>query len=173
LRRARAAVAFALIFLASVTACQSGGDSSGSLGAPQGAFFVGGPPPGRAADVTGGVEPECTSDADCDDGDPCTADRCDVTAGLCEHRRGLCADRCVADADCDDGNPCTADRCGAGGSCAREEIPGCAPRPCSSAQQCDDGDPCTRDACLRGRMPPDAQAFCNQLPIEGCGAGAR
>jgi hypothetical protein len=81
----------------------------------------------------------CSSDAQCDDGNPCTVDRC--VDGTCEHGcvcvtpgsdLGCCGPGplcvttttttssttttlppppCHTDADCDDGNPCTADRC--------------------------------------------------------------
>lgn len=63
---------------------------------------------------------------DCDDGNPCTADRCEPREG-CVHTPidGFCEDdnlclerkRCVdgrcsgTPIDCDDGDPCTTDRC--------------------------------------------------------------
>lgn len=81
----------------------------------------------------------CSSDAECNDGNPCTVDRC--VDGTCQHGcvcvaaggdLGCCgpgplcattttttasttttllAPPCRTDTDCDDGNPCTADRC--------------------------------------------------------------
>ena len=64
--------------------------------------------------------------ADCDDGNPCTADGCDTTLGCTN------TDIVVA---CDDGDPCTkSDMCQAG-VCGGE------------ATACDDGDSCTADAC--------------------------
>ena len=62
----------------------------------------------------------------CDDGNPCTYDRCDVFFGCLT---------VAAPLDCDDGDPCTrADRC-TDGVCR------------GSARDCDDGDPCTADSC--------------------------
>lgn len=46
------------------------------------------------------------SPIDCDDGDPCTEDRCDGKYG-CLHLPGCC----TSDDDCDDGNLCTQDQC--------------------------------------------------------------
>ena len=46
---------------------------------------------------------------DCDDGNPCTEDICDVNTGICIlHDITLC---CVTNADCDDGDPCSYDEC--------------------------------------------------------------
>ncbi len=67
----------------------------------------------------------------CDDGNPCTTDRCDPTLG--------CVSTALADdLSCDDGNACTtADRCRAG-ACVGDGL------------VCDDGDPCTVDGCELG-----------------------
>jgi hypothetical protein len=55
--------------------------------------------------------PRCVDDLACDDGDPCTADRCDFGAGCLHDRR---------EGPCDDGDPCTAeDRCEALGCIGR------------------------------------------------------
>jgi len=80
--------------------------------------------------------PECVAGAACDDGVPCTRDRCDVRAGRCVHAPddARCADRlacngaercdarlgCVAGAprNCDDAVACTVDRCDEPGRCA-------------------------------------------------------
>jgi hypothetical protein len=73
------------------------------------------------------VNPACTTPADCDDGDACTADTC--PAGACVHGEGCYdGDPCTTDAcdagtctyppfDCDDGKACTADSCGTDGTC--------------------------------------------------------
>jgi cysteine-rich repeat protein len=66
---------------------------------------------------------------DCDDGNPCTADRCDPVAGCVHDPAPLDGQRC------DDGNRCTEQERCTGGACAG--------RPLS----CDDGDACTADAC--------------------------
>lgn len=67
--------------------------------------------------------PECSSDADCDDSDPCTTNECD---GVCVYKP----------MDCDDGNACTADTC-SGGSCVNTD----------TTSDCDDGNICTTDTC--------------------------
>ncbi|MCS6799310.1 MAG: hypothetical protein NZ898_12440 [Myxococcota bacterium] len=71
----------------------------------------------------------CTT---CDDGNPCTADRC---VG------GTCASVPTAGSPCDDGDPCThSDRCQSDGRCA------------GTAVTCmDDGNPCTVESCIGGR----------------------
>ncbi len=111
---------------------------------------------------------------DCDDGNPCTADACDMTTG-CSHTPtpGVsCADADVCDGDevcdaagtcaagtaldCDDGNPCTSDSCAAASGCANDPDEGAS---------CDDGDACTSgESC-------DASGACGGgAPI--CDAGA-
>jgi len=80
--------------------------------------------------------PECVAGSPCDDGVPCTRDRCDVRAGRCLHEPddARCGDRlvcngvercdltqgCVAGAArrCDDSVACTVDRCDEPGRCA-------------------------------------------------------
>lgn len=89
--------------------------------------------------------PACVTDAECDDGDPCTGfETCD-------------AGRCVAGAapSCDDGNACTT------GSCA---VVDATTWDCdSTAVVCDDGDACTVDLC-------DPATGCGSVPV-ACGAG--
>jgi len=64
----------------------------------------------------------------CDDGNPCTEDRCNPAFGVCSHPP-------VA-GDCDDGDACTTgDHC-EGGACVF-----------SALVEVDDGDPCTQDGC--------------------------
>ncbi len=73
----------------------------------------------------------------CDDGNPCTEDRCDPIAG--------CVHVPLTGAACDDGDPCTADdRCVAG-LCAGARIGCTSPPPCP--ESCDDGFSCTDDVC--------------------------
>ena len=119
------------------------------------------------------VEPPCTSDAACDDGRPCTTERClamgCVTAMVdapCDDgsactvgdacSRGLCMPG--ATLDCDDGDPCTTDACDDAGGCVSTAVATC----CSPEQAaaCDDGSPCTADGC-------DALAGCSHLPAAG------
>jgi len=66
---------------------------------------------------------------DCDDGNPCTDDSCDPSAG-CQY-----ADT-AAGTSCADGDACNGDELCAEGACA----PGTAP-------DCDDGNTCTDDSC--------------------------
>ncbi|MCP3981530.1 MAG: hypothetical protein GY716_19705 [bacterium] len=91
----------------------------------------------------------CALPEECDDGNPCTDDSCNVTQ--CSHTPilGCCSD----DSDCDDGNPCTDDSCDAG-SC--KTMP--------NVDACSDGDPCTiGDTCSGG-------ACVGGTPL-GCGDG--
>ncbi len=85
----------------------------------------------------------------CSDGDPCTADRCEVKScapndlshcggGQCVHNLVAgCAEKiCSQNAECEDGNACTTEWCN--GTCRRNE------------RSCDDGNPCTVDVCDPG-----------------------
>lgn len=53
----------------------------------------------------------------CDDGDPCTHDRCDVING--------CGFVPFTEEDCDDGDDCTNDFCTPGKGCDHSKIPDC------------------------------------------------
>jgi DNA-binding beta-propeller fold protein YncE len=90
---------------------------------------------------------------DCEDGDPCTDDRCDHATGACSHDFG--------DAPCDDGNPCTVDDHCALGLC----VPG-------GARSCTDGNACTDDLCtsLLGCVHLPNAATCPGTP-NPCAAG--
>ncbi|MEZ4339570.1 MAG: hypothetical protein R3B82_23350 [Sandaracinaceae bacterium] len=82
---------------------------------------AGTPPDGARPDATvmlPDASTDCTVDGDCDDGIPCTNDRC--TGGVCV--------RVADDAACDDGNPCTDDTC---------TLSGCSQDP--NTVPCDDG----------------------------------
>jgi hypothetical protein len=108
----------------------------------------------------------CTVDADCDDGDACTSERCaDPSMGTCASRTVFCTDGnacngfescdsllgCVPGTplDCDDGNACTEDLCFLQFGCWHRPFlllecvgPG--------IRDCDDLDACTVDACDPG-----------------------
>ncbi len=96
----------------------------------------------------------CATDADCTDGDPCTADSC---------VDGQCAS---APLDCDDDNACTVDACdAAAGGCMHTAI------------DCNDGDACTADACDPAAGCTHTAVDCNDEnlcttdtcdPAEGC-----
>jgi hypothetical protein len=78
--------------------------------------------------------PECSDDAGCDDGDPCTLDLCVVEADACygwawcEH---VAADGCgvPCPGGCDDGDPCTDDWCAIDGTCVNQPMWECAEAP--------------------------------------------
>lgn len=97
----------------------------------------------------------CTTDADCDDGNPCTEDRCDPTTGACQHTpiAGCEGEQegegqsgpCQNAVDCDDGNPCTEDFCMPSVGCVYTAIPGC------EGEQ--EGEPCLdlrEETCVAG-----------------------
>jgi hypothetical protein len=75
------------------------------------------------------VPTSCSSDAQCDDGDPCTTDACAVPEGdtgtpHCAHQPA------PAGTSCDDGNPCTSgDACTADGICVGTSNGTCLPPP--------------------------------------------
>lgn len=73
------------------------------------------------------VDTECTTDAHCDDDDPCTLDYCLAMAN-CGHGSDNC---CTSDADCADTNECTNDVCGADSTCDWTAVvgPGCSACP--------------------------------------------
>ncbi|MGD2110002.1 MAG: dockerin type I domain-containing protein [Phycisphaerae bacterium] len=128
----------------------------------------------------------CTSDAECDDRDPCTTDRC--AGGVCENETvgdgTPCAngqfcdgdELCVAGVceagsprDCDDDIDCTNDSCD-------EVTDACQHDPLDSL--CEDGNPCTDDVCEVDLgcafVPNDANdcadlVFCNG--VEHCVSG--
>jgi len=84
----------------------------------------------------------CAVDADCDDGDKCTMDRC-VDGSCANHLLppGFC---CAGDGDCDDGVACTVDQCLAGACWNLPEDSTC----CTNAADCEDFDDCTADLCV-------------------------
>ncbi|MEO2136259.1 MAG: hypothetical protein ABGY28_02220, partial [bacterium] len=107
----------------------------------------------------------------CDDGNPCTADRCVPLQHVCEHVDpcddgiGCTADSCVvaacvntvSDQACDDGNPCSDDAC--------SPLLDCSYLPNTLA--CDDADECTSgDSCSLGVCSGNAIPFCHE-----CGDG--
>lgn len=91
---------------------------------------------------------ECVSDTMCDDGNPCTINRCDLTTGKC---------RFDEPTNCDDGNDCTVDGCQPMNGCQHMPVPQGSPCP-------DDGSPCTTEAC-------DAAGVCVHTALpqgQGC-----
>ena len=91
----------------------------------------------------------CTNtpnDADCEDGDVCTAgDVCQ--AGVCKAGQAV---------DCDDGNVCTADSCAPGAGCLHV----------ATEVACDDGNACTSgDHCAEGKCEYGAVVVCDDSNI--------
>jgi hypothetical protein len=118
---------------------------------PEGVLEVVEPPevaePDEIAEVWE-TEPECVADGDCDDGNPCTGDRC-ATAGLCVHL--------YADGPCDDADPCTDHDACVEGTCVGDPVKGC------GAPVCGDG-ACAGDETCAG-CPVD----CSPLGEGACG----
>ena len=131
----------------------------------------------------------CTSNDQCNDNNPCTADSC--VTGLCNHANttdgcddgdtctegDICADGACAGAakDCDDGDACTTDTCAKADGCAHANNSAacsdgdkcldnktCKDGKCQggSKKNCDDGDKCTADSC-------DPAAGCIHNPLSG------
>ncbi|MBN2094888.1 MAG: S8 family peptidase [Candidatus Aenigmarchaeota archaeon] len=118
----------------------------------------------------------CTLDSECNDGNECTTNTCNILTGKCEFPPveegttcsiGLCcsgictAQECSEDINCNDNNACTVDACSnpftCGATCTYTSITqcisgdGCCPAGCSSETDSD----CTASVCVpRG-------AFCN------------
>lgn len=87
----------------------------------------------------------CSSPADCDDGNACSADTCAPsgvgTLGCVHTSTPNC---CNTPGDCNDGKLCTLDLCPtAGGQCQHSAKVDC----CMIASDCDDQDSCTLDTC--------------------------
>ena len=79
---------------------------------------------------------QCVHTAACDDGNACTTDACDPESGACIH----------SDSVCDDGNVCTVDSCRpSDGRCVFEPNP--QPVPCEDGDACTSGDFCSGGAC--------------------------
>jgi hypothetical protein len=114
----------------------------------------------------------------CNDGNPCTADDCEVETG-CFHEPD--------DADCTDANPCTSnDHCSAGVCVGGDDVQCIDDNPCTddtcdpevgcihslNAAPCDDGDPCTQtDVCQLGVCVPGETTNCddsNPCTDDGC-----
>ena len=134
---------------------------------------------GAGADAVDGAGGGCQADAACDDGNPCTDDRC--TGGSCTHldinaacddgnactlldvcgAKGVCTPGAVK--GCDDGNPCTADGCnpatGACGNTAQNALP------CSDGDACTTGDVCSQGGCNGAALACDDGKVCT---TDGC-----
>lgn len=113
----------------------------------------------------------CGADPDCDDGIPCTADRC--VSGICQHAPD--------DVACDDDDACTTDLCEVGIGCLNEPLTcadgaTCTADHCNPAvgcervpddARCDDGFTCTVDVCAPGAAGADVATGCVSTPSDG------
>jgi len=112
----------------------------------------------------------CASNADCDDGDPCTTEACanfnqELGSGVCMStgRRADCpappaeSQPAPSPPDCDDSRECTRDSF-ENGACVHFETTSCS---LSNAPDCNDQDPCTTDLVLEDKS-------CSYVEIEGC-----
>jgi hypothetical protein len=134
------------------------------------------PSPGRAI----GASAPCKKNPDCQDGDPCTVDRCDHASKTCRYTpvtngtpcndQNACTrtDTCQSGA-CVGANPvvCTAlDQCHAAGTCD----PGsgtCSSPPVADDTQCTDYDACTQtDVCQAGQCVGGNPIVC--AAIDAC-----
>jgi hypothetical protein len=99
----------------------------------------------------------CGVDADCDDKNFCTLDKCETDMGgwtQCTHNPdpaksvdATCCDVLNSTIECQDGNPCTYDVCN-NYKCEHLPDSSC----CAAAIDCDDGNPCTTDSCNKAQL---------------------
>ncbi|MFO0758197.1 MAG: hypothetical protein U0359_17000 [Byssovorax sp.] len=123
---------------------------------------------GKPAPIDAGAP--CSDKTDCDDGDPCTADRC---------VDGLCSSVIAPGASCADGDACNGDElCDESGACQpgqpldKDDGDACTADACDPATGAvshapaaiDDGDACTTDAC------DAATGAVSHTKIPGCGS---
>jgi hypothetical protein len=126
-------------------------------------------PPSTEAIVDMGAyeyQEPCEDDTDCDDGRPCTDDRCDDVTGQCIYREIICSDglfcngqevcidgicRSGKSPDCDDGVSCTVDTCDEStDSCKNSPIDAF----CDNQTYCDGAEIChPMLGCLEGNDP--------------------
>ena len=131
-------------------------------------------PAGEICDVESGqciFEPECVIDADCDDGNNCTDNVCDVQSGLCVAsvnqspcddgvgctdgdtcHDGACQGGAANHDTCDDGNVCTDDLCDTDTGCAHNHNVD----PCDDGAGCTDNDTCVEGLCAGHDTCPEA-----------------
>lgn len=138
---------------------------------------------------------QCEMAADCDDGNDCTADVCDLTTETCSNSpavdgttcdddgvpgvctSGLCGQGLCAGVDCNDDNECTDDACDfSNGTCSNESVSdgttcdfGGAPGVCVAAECIEDrciDDPCNdENECTDDACDP-LDGTCTNTPVE-------
>jgi len=105
---------------------------------------------------------ECAHDADCNDHDACTTDRC--SGGMCANDPKPDCESCETASDCDDDDVCTTEQCN-DGVCAHTPIDDC--EPCTTAGDCDDQNACTNESCVDGRCRHAVIDFCEPCTTAG------
>ncbi len=104
---------------------------------------------------------------DCDDGDPCTADACDIFTSKCVHTAlERCA--CTPETVCPGGGPCAVASCGPDGFCALEPLSG----PCDDGDACTSGDTCVNGHCVAEPVSCDDHDPCTVDACDPSGACA-
>lgn len=123
--------------------------------------------PDEPGEGGGGEQPDCATDAECDDQSECTRDSC--TDGVCIFESIASLDdgvfcngteSCVGGAIVSSGSPCA----GSGRPACDEPSRSCFV--CESDADCDDANACTQDICTGGECvhesdDPDDGVFCN------------
>jgi len=126
--------------------------------------------------------PECTSNADCDDGNMCTTDTC--SAGLCVYSPRPDGSTCNDGLYCNVGEACLAGACagGAARDCSAfgdqcntascdEMLNQCTQSPVADGTACEDAQYCTvNEACLAGTCTGGAARDCSSLDDQ-CNTG--
>lgn len=156
-----------LVVLASASLSACGGPEPGGVatdaGTPaDGSALDAGPLPDASSDTDAGRA--CSTDADCEDGDP-------TTHAYCQPFFGLCVDtECIEDTECDDGDPCTLDYCLSRSRCGHGSDGTC----CASAADCVDAYDCTIDSCDGGHCTWTSTPACGTScpDRDGDGSGA-
>jgi hypothetical protein len=124
-------------------------------------------------------KPDCCTapsgtNAACDDKNPCTIDKCDISQGgwtQCSHNsdpsKPKCCDLLNSTKECDDGNACTQDVC-QNFQCQNNQISTC----CTQDIDCADNDLiCTVDTCVIPKDPNGVLAVagdCSHVKPAGC-----
>ncbi len=90
----------------------------------------------------------CASDADCDDGDACTDDVCNVGNGICSFPATAAAAACAAQSV----PPCVTFACNAASGACDDLSSGNDGNACDDNSVCTDGDACLAGACVSGKQ---------------------
>ena len=116
-----------------------------------------GPTGGRIGWLGFPTSDSCLTNADCEDGNPCTNDTC--SNSVCSHTS--IPGCCIANSDCNDGLYCNGvETCGPGNTCQAGTAVSCPGQYCDestdscvnclTAANCNDSNACTNDTCVSG-----------------------